>query len=71
MSRRCLPAPTPTIAHKRHYVNSRKSKKRPSSGLYSRTQWGIVYKGKADNLIRNGVVLKIDLVGKTDAPESK
>ncbi len=36
-----------------------------------RTQWGIVYKGKADNLIRNGVVLKIDLVGKTDVPESK
>ena len=36
-----------------------------------RTQWGIVYKGKADNLIRNSVVLKIDLIGKTDAPTLK
>ena len=28
-----------------------------------RTQWGIVYKGKADNLVRNGVVMKIKLEG--------
>lgn len=29
-----------------------------------RTQWGINYKGKADDLIRDGVVLKIDVASK-------
>lgn len=29
-----------------------------------RSEWGIVYKGKADNLIRDGVVLKVQLAGK-------
>ena len=30
----------------------------------SRSQWGIVYKGKANDLIRDGVVLTIDVIGK-------
>ena len=29
----------------------------------NRTDWGIVYKGKADNLIREGVVMNIQLKG--------
>lgn len=29
----------------------------------NRKEWGIVYKGKPDDLIRDGVVLKIDLMG--------
>ena len=29
----------------------------------NRKEWGIVYKGKPDDLIRDGVVLKIDLTG--------
>ncbi len=29
----------------------------------NRKEWGIVYAGKPDDLIRDGVVLKIDLMG--------
>ena len=31
----------------------------------NRTDWGIVYKGKADNLIREGVVMNIQIKGAT------
>ena len=30
-----------------------------------RSQWGVSYKGKADDLIREGVVLKVDVKGKS------